>query len=146
MTPKIGTNLIKKFRLKKPKSEEVNEDSRIVSQQTAGESASRAGFGKATGELVDLKKKLTKDVLDKEMSGKILVTEGLDSAEAVFCANALGVAGIVLDRKLTDEEKKIRDKVAGKVSLAFLAKEGLDFEKMVGKKADLDGEKGRLNT
>jgi len=143
MTLKISSNLIKRFRIKKSKKE-TTEASQVVSQKPAGQNSSAVGFGKAAGELVNLKKELTKDVLDKEMAGKILAVQGLGSAEAVFCANALGIAGIILARKLTDEERKIRDKVAGKVSLVFLASDGFQFKDMIGKKVIVEGENGEL--
>lgn len=103
------------------------------------------GFGRAEGELADLGKELAVDVLDKDFSGKILLVKGLSSAEAVFKANAFGVLGIIVPRKLTDDEIKIKEKIWERVGLAFLAKEA-NFKKMIGKKVRLDGDRGIVET
>ncbi len=106
------------------------------------------GLGKAKGELVVLEEPFCLEELTAEAKGKIIFAPCLESRGALFKADALDVAGLILGRMRRGTAKKLeqfrQDLDLALLVLTFSRNKKLSLKNFKHKKVLLKGEEKRL--
>jgi hypothetical protein len=106
------------------------------------------GFGQAKADLIVLDESFCLEELNKKAEGKIVFAPCLDTIGALFKADALDIAGLVLGRLKKSSAKKIEE-LGNKLDIAFLVltfseDKELSLSSFKAKKVWLKGDKKRL--